>query len=147
MLGRGGMKSRGGLGILVLLGMALNAGCGISTSATFLRAPPRAMAPRSPDSVEVFGAGPPSRPHVDLALIEAEQQSTNTPGDTPELIAKLRQKAGELGCDGLVLASIFSRVDTMTTIVTGNTHDQKGISGTCIVYTEAAVAQGAPLGP
>lgn len=134
------MANRGGMAALVLIGMTLSAGCGISTSATFLRPPPRTLLPRSGDSVEVFGAGPPSRPHIDLALIEAEQESSNTFGDTPELIAQLRQKAGELGCDALVLTDLYARVDSLSTLVTGNTYDRKGISGTCIVYTEAAVA-------
>lgn len=140
------MANRAGLGTLVLMGVALSAGCGISTSATFLRAPPRAMVARSPDSVEVFGAGRPTRPHVDLALIEAEQESSNTPGDTPELIAKLRQKAGELGCDALVLTDTFARVDTLNTVVTGHTYDRKVMSSTCIVYTDGAgIPQNAPV--
>lgn len=65
--------------------------------------------------------------------------------DTPALLAKLREKAGELGCDALVLTDTFSRIDSLNTVLTGNTYDRKGISSTCIVYADTAgLAQNTP---
>lgn len=101
-----------------------------------LRAPPRALSPRSGDSVEVFSSGPPSRAHVDLALIEATQQSSSSDGGTAELVAQMRSKAGELGCDALVISDAVSRADSLNNLLTGQNTDRKGLVGTCVVYSD-----------
>lgn len=131
-------------GLLVLAGVT-SWGCGISTTATFLREPPGPITPRPAESVEIYSAGRPTQPHVDLAFIESEQLSTYTAGDTPEIIADMREQAGRLGCDALVLGSTFFRVDDVNTLFSGDTRDRKGLSGTCIVYTRGAKLEGAEV--
>ncbi|HMA91733.1 MAG TPA: hypothetical protein VKP30_03560, partial [Polyangiaceae bacterium] len=49
------------------------------------------------ETVEVFSSGPPARAHADVALLEVEQYDDTFDGGTPEILAKLRQKAGEMG--------------------------------------------------
>ncbi|HWA78475.1 MAG TPA: hypothetical protein VG937_39335 [Polyangiaceae bacterium] len=105
-----------------------------------LRSPPRALPPRPADSIEIFTSGPPDRPHIDLALIEAEQQSSGTEGGTAALVAALRAKAGELGCDALVIGSALSRTDTLANALTGYEHDREALFGTCVVYTSEQTA-------
>src|SRR5579863_7942781 len=70
-----------------------------------LNAPPHPMTARTPDSVEVFTAGPPTRPRVDVAVL-VNNITTDPLGD-------LRRRAAALGCDGLVI---------------------DGSTNTCIVY-------------
>jgi hypothetical protein len=118
-----------------VLGCAVvGAGCGIQTSATMLRSPPRALTARSADSIELFTSGSPQRPHVDLALIEAEQESSGTEGGTAALVTAMREKAGALGCDALVISNALSRTDTLANALTGYNHDRQALFGTCIVY-------------
>jgi hypothetical protein len=98
--------------LLALLTMTF-AGCAM-VSQDVMNTPPHAMSPRSPDSVEVFTAGPPARARVDVAVIHVN--SMDPLGD-------MRQRAADLGCDGLVLV-----------------HGDTASTGTCIVYTEPATA-------
>jgi hypothetical protein len=134
-------------GRLILVALSALAGCGISTYTTLLRQPPHAVAPRNPEAVEIFAAGPPTRPHVDLAFLEADEDTgTGAEGSGP-IIAKLRARAGQLGCDALVLGAPFSRIDSFTTTLSGVATDRRGLAATCIVYTSAAEASGAAAPP
>src|SRR5882724_2809236 len=63
------------------------AGCATSVSSTLLRESPHPLAPRSPQSVEIFASGPPARPHVDLAVLQADNDSGSGGNDTGSLIA------------------------------------------------------------
>src|SRR5688500_13685642 len=62
---------------------------------------PRPMAPRAGEQVEVFMADAPTRPFVEVGMVEVQEER----GDysSGELIAALRSRAGEAGCDGLIL--------------------------------------------
>jgi hypothetical protein len=123
----------------VVIGMLL-VGCGISTKSTMLREPPQTAVPRGPEAVEVFSGGRPPRSHVDVALIESEQETAGSDGDTAEIIWSMREEAGKLGCDGIILGGVSSRIDTLTSFFSDTTHDRKALSGTCIVYTDEATS-------
>jgi hypothetical protein len=95
--------------------------------------------PRPPESIQVFASGPPGdRPFVDVAYLEAEQEAFS--GDnTHEFILKLRKIAANLRCDALVLggvthATVGNPLDPKVPV------DRKGMTATCIVYTEGQFA-------
>ena len=92
---------------------------------------------RPPQSV--FASGPPGdRPFIDVAYLEAEQEALS--GDnTGEFILKLRKIAANLRCDALVLHGVThaAKPDVFDPRVT---EDRKGMTATCIVYTEGQFA-------
>lgn len=81
--------------------------------------------------MEVFTAGKPSRPFVEVAFLLAQQESTWSSDDQSALLQKLRARAGELGCDGLVVTGQNNAVvgggDSPVTTL-------KGFQATCIVF-------------
>jgi len=85
--------------------------CGPVITQDPIQSPPHALTVRSPDSVELFTAGAPARAHVDVSVLHAEN------GDSASRIAKLRESAAAMGCDGLALANTDA-----------------GWAATCIVY-------------
>jgi hypothetical protein len=90
------------------------------------------MARRSPAEVEIFTAGAPTRPHVDVAILEAEPGLSER--STADLIARMRENAAANGCDGLVVTG----VDTQT-FRYGD--EKKTVTGTCIVWAPPTMAQ------
>jgi hypothetical protein len=114
-------------------------GCGTSIDYVPLNTPPRALAERSPDAVEMFTTAPPKRPYVEVGTIKSLQQAYSS--DTTEAIyAKMRAEAGKRGCDGLVILG-----SNNLTVVSGNStsvssRTLEGYRASCIVYTEAPAA-------
>ncbi|MBK6696813.1 MAG: hypothetical protein IPG50_32175 [Myxococcales bacterium] len=138
-----------------VLALALaSAACGHSLEYTPLNAPPRALAPRSPESVELLMATRPSRAFVEVGLFEIEQRSP-TSGGTPEMLAKVRARAAGVGCDALMVGEPTERVQSVTGqsygtvhrgggasygtyqgMSTGSVNVVRGQRAVCIVYTE-----------
>ncbi len=122
----------------LLLVTLLAAGCGTSIHATTLNPSPVAMAPRPAGAVELYTSGAPARPHVDVMLLEAEESSSFSLDKTAEMLGKLRERAGAMGCDAIVVGGMSSRDpglrDTESWLV-DHPKGRKGIFGTCIVYT------------
>jgi hypothetical protein len=116
----------------LLLASLLFTGCAASVTATPVNAPPGQMIRRSPAQVEIFTAGAPTRPHVDVALLEAEPGLSER--STADLVARLRENAAANGCDGLVITG----VDTQTF---RHGDEKKTVTGTCIMWTAPIVAQ------
>jgi hypothetical protein len=123
-------------------------GCGAWTSQTFVNPAPHPMAARPPASVEVFTAGAPTRPHVDVAMLEVRQQTGWSLADTGDMIARLRDDAAAMGCDGLVITGSNNHVEDR-----GST-TLHGFFGTCIAYSDlspaaalAPAASGTPGSP
>jgi hypothetical protein len=102
--------------------LALTAGCGSQVNTIPLRPPPRPVSSHGFESVVVYASGPPIRPHVAIARLELAR--TNDPDDQASLlmINRLRQRAGTLGCDGVVLGS------------TAGDSDRRSLDAVCIVY-------------
>jgi hypothetical protein len=133
-------------------------GCGTSIGVTPLNTSPRALQARSPADVEVFMTAAPPYPYVDVAYLEAEQQSEMSVDGTNEFIAKLRVRAAEIGCDGLVLGGHTNRETVSWSDVTHDVVDVlskkpvekpasygqpvslQGFTATCIVYRDPAHA-------
>ena len=118
--------------------LLLIAGCGTSIKTTTLNASPRAMQPRPPETVELYTSGPPARGHVDVALIEAEESSSLSVADTGDMLRKLREKGGQMGCDAVVVGGSSSRDPGLRDAETWIAEDPKGRKGfyaTCIMYS------------
>ena len=117
------------------------AACGTSLRETVINPAPRPMAPRPPETVEMFTSGAPARPHVDVAFFEAEEASSFSTAETADMMNKLRKRAADRGCDAIVVGGLSSRDPGMhdaETFLVDNPKGRKGIYGTCIVYTESA---------
>lgn len=111
------------------------AGCGTYATATPLNEPPHPMTPRAPETVEVFSSGPPPRAHADVALLEVEQYD-RFDGGTPKILAELRKKAAEMGCDAVVIGARSERDGAQP----GSGWDlldpgSRTLHATCILYT------------
>ena len=112
------------------MAMLVLAGCGIGVKQTWLNEPPRAMVPRPIESVEVFASGPPTAPHVDVALIEAGEQEFATT-NLDQLIHALRKRAAQLGCDAICIGGAATRTSAISKKWTLD-----GQLATCVMYTE-----------
>jgi len=125
---------------LTLWVVASAAGCGTSIQATMINSAPHAMRPRSLASVEIFSSGPPRRPYVDVAYLEAEQQSSYSFDDTADFLARLREQAARMGCDGVVIGSVTHAADPVASVTANVNTSRKGLTATCIVYLPDAAA-------
>jgi len=127
--------------------LVVAAGCGTTIRETVINQPPRAMAARPPESVEMFTSGPPARPHVDVAFIEAEESSSFSTDGTAAMLTKLRQRGAQRGCDAIVVGGLSSRDPGLgdgETWVNDNPKGRKGVYATCIVYSDAPAVSVAP---
>jgi hypothetical protein len=123
----------------LLLSLLLSA-CGPWVSATALNPSPRMLSSRSAKSVDVYSSGPPARPHVDVALLEVGKGDDGSSG-TSEMIERLRQKAADMGCDGVVVGGMTTRTaDVHVPFDFGD----RTIHATCIVYKIDAVETQTP---
>ncbi|HUJ62747.1 MAG TPA: hypothetical protein VLX92_29800 [Kofleriaceae bacterium] len=103
-----------------LLLSALLGGCAASAASTPLAAPPHEMPARAVGSVEVFVGSQPPRPHLDVALVTVKRGQASI----DDMVAVMRGRAAELGCDALVIAGGFGR------------NGIEGLVGGCAVYTD-----------
>lgn len=115
----------------LLLGLALGlAACGTTIHQIATNQPPHPLSPRPAESVEVFTATQPQRPFVEVMYFEAQQESQVSLDDQGAVFAKLREQAGQAGCDGLI-------INGPNDSVVGDRHNVntlRGYAGTCIVY-------------
>lgn len=132
------------------------------------RSPSPARAVR-PSSVDVYIAAKPDRPNVEIGFFEIEQQSPAS-GGTPEMMRKLRERAGMIGCDALVIMESTDRVQsysgqTCGTVPTtlsgpgpgavgtcqgmscGTANHVRGHRAVCIVYSDAPSYTSTPPSP
>ena len=118
----------------ILLLALLVCGCGTSVSYTSLRPYPRGPR-RSPNDVDLYMSGPPTQPHVDVGILEAEQESDLSLDGTKEMLTALRKAAARTGCDALFVKGIGS--DTQAFLgITDHPSSVKTITATCIRYTD-----------
>jgi hypothetical protein len=118
--------------ILVIGVASVPVGCGTFVTTTPLNEAPRTLAPRAATSVGVFSSEAPSRPHVDLALLEATQ---NDGQGTAAMVDSLRARAGAMGCDAIFIGNASSREHYASGygLIGSST-----FVATCIVYTDGA---------
>jgi hypothetical protein len=123
------------VGVLgVAVGLLALGGCGTFVEATPLNAAPRALSPRPAEQVEVYSSSPPTRTHVDVALIQADQRNGSS-ADLAEMVAKIREQAGQMGCDAIVVSGASERPGAA-----GDAHlldpGSHLLLATCIAYLE-----------
>lgn len=109
-------------------------GCGTALNYIPTSEPPRPLYERSADKVEIFMTKAPSRPFVEIGMIESQQEEASLDNEQ-QVVAKMRQFAGKRGCDALV---IFSSNDATVTSGGPNytsSNTLKGYRGSCLVYT------------
>jgi hypothetical protein len=121
----------------VMWGLAValsSAGCGTALEFVRTATPPYTLPSRAPGQVDLFTTSKPQRPFVEVGIVESQQEQWSL--DSPQVVLeKMREYAGQLGCDGLV---VFAGNDA--TSVSGSasgttSRTLKGYRGTCIVYT------------
>lgn len=120
--------------VFVSLLVLASTGCGTRVEYTPTNTPPRPLTPRAPESVEVITVSQSTRPFVEVAILEARQESGFSLDAPPEVIAKLRKEAGQRGCDAIVMTGSADEVQGSTMRGTGSTETLKGYRATCIVY-------------
>lgn len=140
----------------VLSCLALTA-CGTTTKYVATNAPPRAMQPRPPVTVEVYSATHPDRPFTEVGILESQQSSEYSRHDMAEIIGSMRNKAAKIGCDGVIIVGPNDRIagsDTYAatdktrtrggsqelTYASTTTHTLKGYRGVCIMYRDDPVS-------
>jgi hypothetical protein len=124
----------------IVLGLVLAAGCGTSIQATMINPAPHPMQSRPPESVEVYSSGPPQRPYIDVAYLEAEQQTAYSVDDTAQFIGHLRERAAAMGCDGVVLGGVTHAAEP-----TSDLHlTRKGLTATCVMFLPETMAATPP---
>jgi hypothetical protein len=128
----------------IVLGLVLVAGCGTSIQATMINPAPHPMQSRPPESVEVYSSGPPQRPYIDVAYLEAEQQTAYSADDTAQFVGHLRERAAAMGCDGVVLGGVTHAAEP-----TSDLHlTRKGLTATCVMFLpETTAATPPPAAP
>lgn len=118
--------------------------CACGTSLTFARTQtsPHKLQPRAAEQVQVFMVDRPTRPYVEIGMVEAlnEYQTYNEDRAMSRLIKNMREYAGELGCDALViLGGNDSTVSPLGAF--GNSPGRyKGYRGSCLVYVNRSAA-------
>jgi len=85
--------------------------------------------------------GAPSRPYREVGLVEAQAAGLFGSNDASSLVSEMREYAGELGCDALV---IFAGNDS---VYGGNeipVSTRKGYRGSCLMYEDGSTAATLP---
>jgi hypothetical protein len=116
-----GVRSRFGMTTCLLWQAAMVAGCASSVTAIPLHPPPRPVSPHGFESVTVYSGAAPLRPHVAVAQLNLERTSGLDEQATSGMVHRLRESAGALGCDGVVVGPLGDP-------------DSRSIHATCIVY-------------
>lgn len=137
--------SRIGLGLCVTIAWVAGGCVGSYVETTPLNPAPRALAPRAPRSVEVYASSPPTRAHVDVAWLRANQPNWGEV-DTPRMMQSLVEQAGKMGCDALFVSGAAERpgaTDELRILDPGS----RAVIATCIAYLPNSVPPGAAAAP
>ena len=124
-------------GLVLTLVASLTACVGASVDVTPLRPTPRALTPRTVDTVKILE----SRPDNGVAVYNLVASG----GGKAELETAVREKAANLGCDGLVITVRAEPTHTSSGATTGELNDHRDVvaghvTAMCIVLpAQAAV--------
>jgi hypothetical protein len=112
------------------------AGCAARIEYVPLVEPQRPLYVRAPAQVETYVVTPPTRPHVDLGLVQVIRGlADQSIGDMLDL---LHVAAAERGCDAIVITMIDTRRAKYSPV---------SVEGSCEVYTDTASALPPPALP
>lgn len=117
-----------------LTALCLLAGCTpLMVEARKLNRPPHKLSPRTAQQVEVFVRKTPEAPYTEVYMLEVYGDALE---ETSDVLRELRAKAGQLGCDGVVLSGAEATVHGRSHIVVSESTPKKGV---CIVYNAGKV--------
>jgi hypothetical protein len=122
---------------LAFIFLSLLSGCGIHFQSTALNPSPRAMKPKRAEDVQLFTSGRPSQPYHEVLLLQAEEESAYADHEESEVLNAMRKRAGELGCDALMVLSSTGNVAS-TGGRYNTTRTLRGFRATCVVYANPA---------
>lgn len=130
------LQNVGRVGLPILASFIVSA-CGTFVTETYVNDPPLGSTPRTPQSVQIFTSSPPSRLHVDVALLEVVQTHGLNEQGRAIMIHRLRTRAANMGCDAVVLGGIrehngASRGSGFDLLDPGSTT----MHATCIMFTD-----------
>lgn len=113
-----------------LVAMMTLAACDPVVSVTPLNPSPRPLVRRPAASVEMYTTMVPKRPYIEIAALSASR------GDASEHLAALREAAGAIGCDALL---VLVAPSTSTGVVAfggnaGAAASTNGATATCVVW-------------
>lgn len=101
---------------------------------------PRQIRARRAEEVDLFLSQKPERPYAEVAYIKARQESPYSFDESSDVLLKLREYAGRMGCDGLLVLGASSDI-----VATGsgpyNIKTLHGHSAVCIHYNDDARAR------
>jgi hypothetical protein len=118
------------LRLFSILLVCFAAACGTRVSTVPLNAAPGPMRARGAEEVHLYTSGRPARNYHEVAMVEAQQESIYSLDGEETVFSKLRRKAGEMGCDGLIVIGPNDAVEG----INRTTSTRRGYRGTCIVY-------------
>jgi len=124
------------IGCLVTTIAVLACGCGTAITYTPLPGSHGRFRSRPTRSVDVYSSGPPNRPHRDVGLLEAEQESDFSMDGTKSMLRKLRAKAARVGCDAICLNNFGSKTTPSLAVDVNHVSSVKTITATCIRYVD-----------
>lgn len=87
------------------------------------------MQSRRAEAVELYSSQSPIRQHVDVALLEVTQTEDFNEQGTDLMIRKMRETAGEMGCDAIVIGGRSERGPGKFSSASHS------MQATCVVYT------------
>ncbi|MCA9563287.1 MAG: hypothetical protein KC561_07350 [Myxococcales bacterium] len=125
--------------ILTVLLLTLT-GCATQVSYVPTNSPPRPMVARSPQSVDVFTSGVPDRPFSEVGLLNAREGAAD---DYGQMVAALREAAGQYGCDGVIITGTENEVSTNW--YNDDVESRLNLYGTCIVYLDQSEPVAQPV--
>ena len=108
-------------------------GCGPQVSVQPLNPAPHPMAARSAGEVEIYMTAIPTRPYVEVAVLNASR------GQSDDHLPALRERAAAMGCDALVFTSM-SHTSESSAFINGKYATEETVSGstaTCAVWNDA----------
>jgi hypothetical protein len=120
--------------MVILLLSLLGAACATRAAVDFIptNPPPRALAPRAPESIAVLRRDELQRPHVEIGLL-ASLHDAGTPAET--MRRALRERAARAGCDAVVLLGdnewIYRLTESGDTRTTRRRHGHRAV---CVIY-------------
>ncbi len=113
----------------VVLAIALVAAGCATVQVTPLNAPPRPLQPREAAQVHLYLTQVPEAPYDEVYMIRSDA------GDSEQALQALRKKAGELGCDAVIITGNADRIVSTANAKGGSDVSMReGFLGSCIAF-------------
>jgi hypothetical protein len=116
--------------------------CGTTVSSTPLNGGASYQPPRPSRGVAIYATRPPDRPYREVALMRVDQTRGLNQQGTDLMLDRLREQAGAMGCDAVVLGGLGDRAGVQSgTILDLLDPGATTLNATCIVFRDKRQAQ------